>query len=209
MFVKHFFAICYFCDPPQALILEFSFRDKKPETAKMETFQVLAKRRTCRDFKKDPVPREIVEKLLIAARRAPTACNMPYRHFMVIDDPRVIRSVRQISPSLLANPPLLIIVMTDLKVAIEDTGPLAEFSAYVDSGAAGENILLAATDFGLGSQFTMIPTMAGIREVLGLPERYRVDLIIPIGYPEDNLASGVKAKKSANTVFRNKFGEPY
>jgi len=176
----------------------------------METFQVLAKRRTCRDFKKDSVPREIVEKLLSAAKRAPTACNMPYRHFMVIDDPRVIKSVRQISPSLLANPPLLVVVMTDLKVAVEDTGPLAEFSSYVDSGAAGENILIAATDFGLGSQFTMIPTMAGIQEVLGLPDRYRVDLIIPIGYPEDNpIKGGVKAKSGANVVFYNKFGETY
>jgi nitroreductase len=174
----------------------------------METFQALSKRKTCREYVQDTVPREIVEKLVYAASRAPTACNMPYRHFLVVDDPRVIKSIRQLSPSLVANPPLLILVLTDLKVAVEDTGPLAEWSAYVDSGAAGQNILLAATDLGLGSQFTMIPVMAGIREILGLPSNYRVDLIIPIGYPKIPVKSA-KAQKNANTVFHNKFGDQF
>jgi nitroreductase len=174
----------------------------------METFQAFSRRRACREFSKDPVPREIVEKLVYAASRAPTACNMPYRHFIVVDDLRVIKSIRQLSPSLVADPPLLIVVVTDLKVAIEDTGPLAEWSAYVDSGAAGENILLAAADLGLGSQFTMIPVMAGIREILGLPSKYRVDLIIPIGYPKNPVKSP-KAQKNANSVYHNKFGESF
>ena len=68
---------------------------------------------SCREYRKDPLPREIVEKLVYAASRAPTACNMPYRHFIVVDDLRVIKSIRQLSPSLVADPPLLIVVVTD------------------------------------------------------------------------------------------------
>jgi nitroreductase len=176
----------------------------------METFEALARRRACREYTKDPVPHEVIEKLIYAGSRAPTACNMPYRHFLVIDDPRMIKAIRQLSPSLLADPPILIIVMVDLNVAIEQMGPLGEFSSYIDSGAAGENILLAASDLGLGSQFTMIPMMAGIRELLNLPSNYRVDLIIPIGYPEPKLLSkGIRAQKNANTVFHNRFGEKF
>ncbi len=175
----------------------------------METFEALARRRTCRDFSKDMVTREILEKLLYAASRAPTACNAPYRHFLIVDDPRVIKSIRQLSPSLLADPPILIIIVVDLRVAIQGTGPLAEFSAYVDSGAAGQNILLAAADLGLGAQFTMIPVMSGIREILDLPSHFRVDLIIPIGYPRKDSKGGVKAPRNANLVFRNRFGEKY
>jgi nitroreductase len=55
----------------------------------------------------------------------------------------------------------------------------------------------------------MIPTMAGIREILGLPDTFRVDLIIPVGYADENHKRGVKARKGANTVFHNKFGETY
>ena len=175
----------------------------------MELSQALAKRRAIREYKKDPVPLELVEKLCYAARRAPTACNSPYRHVIAVDDPRVIKAIQLVSPSLLASPPLLLVIVTDLREAIEKTGPLAERSSYVDSGAAGENILLAATELGLGSQFTMIPSMAGIREILKLPEHYRVDLIIPIGYP-DHRKKGkpARARKGADSVYHNQFGVP-
>jgi nitroreductase len=175
----------------------------------MELHQALAKRRATREYAKDPVPLEMVEKLCYAARRAPTACNAPYRHVIAIDDLRIIKSIQLVSPSLLANPPLLLVIITDLREAIEKTGPLAERSSYVDSGAAGENILLAATELGLGSQFTMIPSMAGIREILKLPEHYRVDLIIPIGFPDQSKKKkSTKARVGANSVFHNQFGVP-
>jgi len=127
-----------------------------------------------------------MDKLTYALKLAPTACNAPYRHAIVVDDQRIIRAIKLVSPSLLANPPVLLVIVTDLKEAIEKTGPLAERSSYIDSGAAGQNVLLAATELGLGSQFTMIPAMAGIREILQLPGHYRVDLIIPIGYPQNS-----------------------
>jgi nitroreductase len=172
----------------------------------VELFQVLIRRRACREFKKEPVPKDLVDKLVYAASRAPTASNIPYRHFIVIDNPRVIRSVKQISPSLLADPPLLIVVFTDLRTALEKTGRVAEFSSLVDSGAAGENILLEATELGLGSQFTMISAMEGIRRILRLPNYCRVDLIIPIGYPQKQIIS-VKPRKGANKVYHNQYGE--
>ena len=155
------------------------------------------------------MPKSLVDKLIYAASRAPTASNIPYRHFIIVDDPRVIKSIKQISPSLIANPPMLFIIFTDLKVALEKTGKVAEQSSLVDSGAAGENVLLEATNLELGSQFTMISSMAGIRKILGLPETCRVDLIIPIGYPAVARPKSVKARPGANSVYHNQFGEHY
>lgn len=175
----------------------------------MELESALRERRACRNFKRDKVPRPLVNKLLYAASRAPTASNIPYRHFIVVDDPRVIKSIKQISPSLLANPPLLFIIFTDLQVALEKTGRVAELSSLVDSGAAGENVLLEATNLGLGSQFTMISSMAGIRTILGLPETCRVDLIIPIGFPAVSRPRSVKARPGANSAYHNRFGERF
>ena len=174
----------------------------------MEFTEVLAKKKACREFKDEPVPKDALDQLLRAAKRAPTASNIPYRHFMLIDDRRVIKAVRQISPSFMANPPAIIVVFTDLRVALEKTGRVAEFSSLVDAGAAGENVLLAATNLGLGSQFTMISHMAGIRKVLGLPDHCRVDLIIPIGFPAEGAKSS-KARKGANMVYHNQYGVTY
>lgn len=172
----------------------------------MDVFEALAKKRACRQYSKEPVSREHLEKIVYAAGRAPTASNRPYRHCIVIDDPRVIRAIREISPSLLADPPVLIIIFTDMEVALAGVGRVAERASMVDAGAAGENVLLAATALGLGSQFAMISAMAGIRTILGLPEHCRVDLIIPIGHPASPPKS-VRVSKKANLVYHNQYGD--
>lgn len=147
----------------------------------MEFAEVLARRRACRDFLREPLPRETLEQLADAAQRAPTASNVPYRHVMIVDDPRVISAVKQVSAALLADPPALLVLFTDVRMAIERVGRVGLLSSAIDSGAAGENVWLAATDHGLGTQFTMISAMPGIRTVLGLPDHFRVDLIMPVG----------------------------
>ena len=174
----------------------------------MDLFEALRKKRACRTFLKDPVPHAEIAQLAYAATRAPTASNRPYRHCMLIDDPKVIRAVRLVSPSLLADPPLLLVIFTDLLVATERTGRVGEIAALVDSGAAGENVLLAATALGLGSQFTMISTQAGIRVILGLPEHSRVDVIIPLGFADGPVRS-VKTVPGANQIHHNQFGRHY
>jgi nitroreductase len=174
----------------------------------MELFEALTKRRSCRDFTKDPVSRDAVGRLLYAASRAPTASNVSYRELILIDDARVVRAVRQIHPALIAESNCLIVVVTNLRMAIERVGRVGALSSLIDSGAAGENILLAAVDLGLGSQFTMISAMAGIRTILGLPDHYRVDLILPIGVPIQ-ATPGVKGPRRTNPVHHNQFGVAY
>lgn len=170
----------------------------------MELADALRQRRVCREYTDVAVPAELVEAVVAAAASAPTASNVPYRQLMVVDDPAVIRAIRQLSPALQANAPCLLIVMIDVEMAVERVGRVGEKSSLIDSGAAGENAWLKAIDLGLGSQFTMISAMAGIRTVLGLPDRYRVDLIMPLGYPAA-VPKRRGAKRAAPTVHRNQY----
>jgi nitroreductase len=166
---------------------------------------VIVRRRACREYSSEPVPAELLERLVQAAQKAPTASNVPYRHIMVVDDPRVIAAIRQISAALLANPPALLILLTDVRMAVERVGRVGELSSLIDSGAAGENVWLLATELGLGTQFTMISAMAGIREILDLPEHFRVDLIMPVGTPAPR-SGRTAAKRITTPVHRNRFG---
>lgn len=175
----------------------------------MDLFEALKRRRAHRNYLPDPVSADSIEQILYAFSRAPTASNRPYRHAILIDDPQVIRSVKQVAPALLANAPLLLVIFTDVDVATDRTGPVGERSSLIDSGAAGENVLLAATALGLGSQFTMISFQAGIRIVLGLPENCRVDLIMPLGFPATTPSPTATAPRSANIVHHNQFGVIY
>jgi nitroreductase len=171
----------------------------------MDLSEAIRRRRACRDFVRDPVPAELMERLVDAANRAPTASNVPYREIMIVDDPAVIRAVRLISPALIADPPALLVVLTDLRVAAERIGNMGAICSLVDSGAAGENVWLAAVDAGLATGFTMISAMAGIRVILGLPEHVRVDLIMPVGRPAAG-AGKARVRLTPPAVHHNQYG---
>jgi nitroreductase len=160
----------------------------------MQLAELFALRRACRSFRPDPVSRDVLLRVVDAASRAPTASNVPYRQLMLVESRAVIRAVRQIHPALQADPPALLIVMTDVELAIARVGPIGESSSLIDSGAAGENAWLASIDEGLATGFTMISAMAGIRTILSLPESIRVDLIMPLGYPTEPPAPPARAR---------------
>jgi nitroreductase len=52
----------------------------------MEVYECIRARRTIREFKPDPVPEEVVYKILQAARWAPSSSNSQPWHFIVITD---------------------------------------------------------------------------------------------------------------------------
>lgn len=173
----------------------------------MDYFEALTKKRACREFTDQPVSKEHVDRLLYAASWAPVASNRHYRHCIVVDDPRVIQAIRQISPSLQSKAPLLIVIYSDLELARSSVGRVGDRSTAVDAGAAGENVLLAAAALGLGAQFTMISAMSGIRTILGLPPHCRVDLIIPVGHAVRTLPPlSADAPNRGQRVYRNQYG---
>jgi predicted oxidoreductase (fatty acid repression mutant protein) len=51
----------------------------------MEVYECIRTRRTIREFKPDPVPEEVVYKILQAARWAPSSSNSQPWHFIVIN----------------------------------------------------------------------------------------------------------------------------
>jgi iodotyrosine deiodinase len=57
-------------------------------------YQMLASRRTVRDFSDTPVPREVIERAILTAGRAPSGANQQPWHFAVIASPDAKRKVR-------------------------------------------------------------------------------------------------------------------
>jgi nitroreductase len=175
----------------------------------LSLFEVVKKRLACRHFKSDKVPKEMVDKILDAARMAPTASNGAYRRLMVVDDPRTIKVIRQVSPSLIAKPPALLLIMTDLDIARRTAGNLGDVCGLIDAGAVAENATLACTALGLGSGFARSNVNSAIREILDLPSSYRCEVVMPFGFPEENQPPPVKRRKDADLAFHNSFRESW
>src|SRR5690606_9664926 len=74
---------------------------------------MMRKRRVVRNFTPDPLPDDVLQKILEAGRWA-TSGGMRYPHrFLVVRDPKTIHLVRTASPGMLTEPPALIVLMIE------------------------------------------------------------------------------------------------
>jgi nitroreductase len=146
----------------------------------VESFLELAKRRrSVRAYRPDPVPAELVQELLEAARWAPSAINSQPWEFIVATDAGVRAAVCDGARMLgmrwphIAQAPVLVVVCTR---------KMTPFSR--DDGIfAGANLMLAAADRGLGTCWIGGFHEATVRKLLGVPEGLIVVGLCTVGYP--------------------------
>ncbi|MBQ7390858.1 MAG: nitroreductase family protein [Clostridia bacterium] len=153
----------------------------------MELKEALLKRRSVRKFTDEAVSDEYIDELLHAAMSGPSACNKTPWEFYVIKNSEKLAAVKKASRFSRFNSPLAIVVCGNLSRALPMQ--LAEYWIQ-DCSAATENILLRATDLGLGAVWCGAHPQARvvkkIREVLDLPEKHVPLGIIHIGHPAES-----------------------
>ena len=150
----------------------------------MELCEVLLKRRSVRKFSSEAVSEEDILKLLHAGMSGPSACNKTPWEFFVVTNPDTLEKLRKASRFSKITAPLSIVVCGNLSKAL----PLSYSSFWIqDCSAATENILLEATDLGLGAVWCGVHPLKTaektVREALSLPEKMIPLNIIHIGHP--------------------------
>lgn len=151
----------------------------------MELQEVLQRRRSIRKYTEEPVSKEDIDLLMHAAMSGPSACNKTPWEFYVITDEAVLEKLRNASRYSKIYAPLAIVVCGSLSRALPSQ--LAPYWIQ-DCSAATENILLAATDLGLGTVWCGIHPQKRaeerVREALGLTEKQIPLNIIYVGHPD-------------------------
>ena len=178
----------------------------------MDLFEAMETCRAIRYLRSDPVPQELVEKLIWAATRAPSPGNSQGWEFVVVRDrallgrlstllgdrmrestaafsggldpaqERLLKGAIHLTESL-ADVPLLVVVC-----ARNIYPPQAPQEVFVWSCVypAAQNLILAARALGLGSTFATWQTLAEpeLREMLDIPDDVFIGATIPVGYPD-------------------------
>ena len=152
----------------------------------MEVYEALLKRRSVRKFTEEAVSEEDISKLLHAAMSGPSACNKTPWEFYVVTNPEVLEKLRKAARYSKITSPLAIVVCGNLSKAL----PLQLSPFWIqDCSAATENILLRATDLGLGAVWCGVHPMKtaekNVREALSLSEKIVPLNIIHIGHPAE------------------------
>jgi nitroreductase len=176
----------------------------------MELFEVFRKRRACRLYRPDSPSDDILRKLVYAAQRAPTGGNTPYRHLVVVKAPVTVNLIRQVAPGFFGNPPVALVIYTDLHIATKELGRLGrDVCSLIDAGAAAENVVLAAASLGLGACFVKSYSETAVKEILKLPEHCRTEIIVALGYPAETQPAPLRPRPGAQTVYLDQFGQEW
>jgi len=149
----------------------------------MEALEAILTRRSIREYTSQAVPDELIKKLLSAAMQAPSAGNQQPWHFIVVTERNQMNSLADALPfgKMLHTAPLAIAVCADFEAA--------RYPDYwvQDCSAATQNLLLAAHALGLGAVwlgvYPLEERMAGVKQILGLPEQVIPLCIVALGYP--------------------------
>lgn len=140
-------------------------------------------RRSIREYDARPVEPEKLDRILRAGMQAPSAMNRQPWEFMVVTQPEQIQKIAALSPygKPAARAPMVLVPLVNLDAAGENNRFWVQ-----DLSASVQNILLQATEEGLGSCWMGIypdeKRTQALHDTLGLPKQVLPFAILSIGY---------------------------
>jgi len=150
----------------------------------MEFSELIKKRYSVRAYKPDPVEDEVLNRVLEAARLAPTATNaQPFQLIVIHTAGREVELKRIYKRDWFVQAPLVICIC-----GIPAQGWVrmdGKNYTDVDVAIAMDHLILAATNEGLGTCWIGAFDAQAAREVLGLPPGVEPIAFTPLGYPSD------------------------
>lgn len=175
----------------------------------MDFFETIRKRKSVRSYLQTPISKQMLVKILDAARLAPSAINKQPWHFIIVEDKDKRAQIAKGCGygKFLAESPVIIVGCGDKRASPD--------WHVVDTTTALEHIVLAATALDLGTCWIGSFDEEEVREMLRIPERLEIIALIALGYPRktfDLLAKIVHLlrprKKLKDIISLEAYGEP-
>ncbi len=171
----------------------------------MDFYEVVRKRRSYRVYKPDMPEKDKIERILEAARLAPTWANMQGVHYIVVQEPENVRAIWQAigQDQKFGNAPMFIVGI----IAETSSGTNKNGEKYygVDFGICFEHLILAATAEGLATCWIGWFNENKIKAILGIPNKYKVMDLTPLGYSTKSKGEVTDRKPIEKIVHYEKF----
>jgi nitroreductase len=174
---------------------------------KVDFYEVIRTRRSIRSFKKDQIPEDALNRVLDAARIAPSGSNrQPWRFILVTDDSLKQRMVAACNNQNFVAEAPVIVVFCGQRLPLNRGGYMGEMSILLDVSIAFTHLILAARAEGLGTCWIGAFDNGEVKKLLKIPENYEVVAITPLGYPsEGGFTETTNRKTLDEIVSQNKF----
>ncbi len=191
-------------------------------------YESMKRRRTVRDFSDKPVPRELIEQLVLTAGTAPSGANMQPWHFVVVSDPKIKKEIRQAAEEVekefyenrapdywlhdlehlatdankphLEQAPYLIVIFSQRHSQDEDGSIQHHYYLAESVGISMGMLITAVHHAGLASLTHTPQPMSFLRKLLNRPKHETPVLILAVGYPKTDTQVPNISKKSLNEI---------
>ena len=181
---------------------------------------VIKSRRSIREYLDKPIPKQIIDKLIDAAKWAPSGMNEQPWGFIVVQDRALIkelsdRSIPYINKMIEENPKF---ARYKKRMAVKDfsifyhapcviiiIGRIGAFSYQNDCSMAGQNLMLLASSMNIGSCWVGMMNVLNkdewFRKRFDVPDNYAIVAPIALGYFENKDIPIIERK--APEILRN------
>ncbi len=187
----------------------------------------LSTRRSVRHFSKRAVPMEVIENVIMTASSAPSGANQQPWKFVIVRDPKVKREIRaaaekeersfykqrapdewlaELAPlgtdwqkPFLEDAPFLIIVFKQIYGVQKDL-QIKHYYVNESVGIAVGFLLTAIHQTGLVALTHTPSPMGFLRQILNRPENEKAFLVVPVGYPQEDVDVPGLIKKTFEEV---------
>jgi nitroreductase len=147
-------------------------------------YELITLRKSVRSYKSDPVPDELIRKLLEAARLSPSASNRQEWRFIIVTDTENRRQIADAAcrQRFVAEAPVIIICCAKPDGHIMTCG---QPSYPIDVAIAIDHITLCAVEEGLGTCWIGAFYEDEVKKILNIPKHIRVVELLTLGYPKN------------------------
>jgi len=152
----------------------------------MDFMELARARYSCRSLSDRPVAGELVDRIIEAARLAPTATNAQAWRIWVADTPQAVEKVNRATPCHFGAGTILVLGAKPDAAWTRDTD--GHSFADVDAGIVGAHILLEVQQLGLGTTWVGRIDPEALVGLFPEMEGYTIVGLFPIGYPSQTEA---------------------
>ncbi len=163
----------------------------------MELKEIMEERESVRNYEDRPVPKEKLKRVLEAARLAPSASNRQPWKFIVVKEKKRRQELAEAAngQTFVGQAGVIIVAVATRPEHIMSCGVP---SHPVDLAIALDHMTLAAVDEGLGTCWIGAFSQDRVKELLDIPEKYRVVALLPLGFPGQERK--MKTRKSLEEI---------
>lgn len=170
-----------------------------------EDFHKLSKyRRSVRWFLEQPVPRELIDKAILVASQAPSACNRQPYEYHIIDNPQLVKEAVKLpmgTTGYAHSIQTFIVVVGNLDAYFDERD---RHLIYIDASLANMSLMLALETLGLGSVSINWPDIEErerkMDKFLNLKPYQRPIMCIGVGFPDPEGMVAFSEKRDLNQI---------